>query len=338
MQTPKASVSSPALAPAEKFGGSETPACGGLLRADFDPAPGLGAEGAAPGLVHYQTSDTLPPGRPSELDICIVDPSVSRQWRMRKSIITGARLLSQGMGSGGFRGKWAMLTLTYRPGQYYEPHDVTGLVKNIRTYLARRGAPLAGVWKLEMTKAGNPHYHVLIWLPKGITLPKPDKRGWWVKGMTKIEWARNAVGYIAKYASKVEAGSIPKGARLYGLLGLDAAMRCERNWWLAPRWVRDTWPKEHNPKRTKGGGWVSRLTGEHVRSRYQFHGFYWFEGRRCVKLIPAEWRQREQVDLTRATTNRQEIEMHEEIYRSMRLQLDRIGWLQEIETMTGSYQ
>jgi hypothetical protein len=59
------------------------------------------------------------------------------------------------------------------------------------------------IWVIEWTKAGKPHYHVLIWLPQLAKLPKPDQAGWWSKGMTRTERIRAAgVGYIAKYASK----------------------------------------------------------------------------------------------------------------------------------------
>jgi hypothetical protein len=48
----------------------------------------------------------------------------------------------------------------------------------------------------------------LIWLPRGYSLPKPDNRGWWKKGLTRIEWIKkNGAAYIAKYCAKSGLGS-----------------------------------------------------------------------------------------------------------------------------------
>ena len=98
-----------------------------------------------------------------------------------------------------------MLTLTYRPDADWAPGQISSVVRHIRQWLARKGHEMRFVWGQEFTKKGRPHYHLLLWLPLGLTIPKPDKQRWWPWGMTKIEWARNAVGYIAKYASKGDA-------------------------------------------------------------------------------------------------------------------------------------
>ena len=58
------------------------------------------------------------------------------------------------------------------------------------------------VWVLELTKRGRPHYHVLFWLPKGVSMPKADKQGWWKHGMTR-SGGHSPVGYLCKYTSKV---------------------------------------------------------------------------------------------------------------------------------------
>lgn len=111
---------------------------------------------------------------------------------------------------------------------------------------------------------------ILLWLPKGVTLPKPDKQGWWPWGHTRIEWARRPVGYLVKYASKGRDGlGFPKGARIHGCSGLDRERRSERAWCLSPGWVRDLWPEwQVEPRRAKGGGWVAKASGEWVPSPY----------------------------------------------------------------------
>jgi hypothetical protein len=167
------------------------------------------------------------------------------------------------------RFKVSMLTLTYRPGVYWEPLHLTRLLKSIREYLKRRGGiTFRYVWVMELTRRGVPHYHILIWLPLGVTLPKPDKCGWWPHGMTRIEWARNAVGYVAKYASKANSTQFfPRGARIHGCGGLEEPARNIRSWWLSPTWVREAWPNpQHKPRPAVGGGWVSRVLGDWLPS------------------------------------------------------------------------
>lgn len=188
---------------------------------------------------------------------------------MKRGVLTAGRIMQTETTQGGFRVKVAMLTLTYRPDANYDARHVTQCVSRIREYLRRRGHGCRYVWVLENTKAGKPHYHLLLWLPRGVTLPKPDKRGWWPWGLTRIEWARSAVGYLAKYASKGTEKPFPKGARLYGNGGLTKAGRAERSWWLCPNWVREAFGMEHRPTRAPGGGWVSRLTGDWLPSPYR---------------------------------------------------------------------
>jgi len=163
-----------------------------------------------------------------------------------------------------------MVTLTYRPDVVWMPHQISDLLKSLRKYLTYRSIEFRYVWVQEFTKKGKPHYHVLIWLPLGITLPKPDKRGWWPNGMTKIEWARNAIGYIAKYASKGDSLCLPaKGARMHGNGGLrDEALK-EARWWKMPGWMREQVTILEQCRRRKGGGWFSLDSGEIFTSPWQ---------------------------------------------------------------------
>lgn len=196
----------------------------------------------------------------------------ARLLRTRKTVITGARLAVDEAQRGGFRGRWAMVTCTYRDDVRWRALQLSTLLAHIRKYAQRSGFKARYVWALELTKRGRPHYHVLVWLPKGRTLPKPDKQGWWAHGMTKIEWARNAVGYLAKYASKgIEDGQwclIPAGARMCGHGGISAEGKTELRWWKLPTWVRDYWPEICDVIRAKGG-YVQRSTGEYLASPYR---------------------------------------------------------------------
>ena len=234
-------------------------------------APG----GAAAGLVYSQTSGTSPLPPPS---LIRVDREKSRLKRLQCSVLTAARLHVQQ------RPRWkvAMLTLTYRPDVDWSPGQISEVVRHIRQYLKRRGIPMRQVWVQEFTKKGRPHYHMLLWLPLGLTLPKPDKRGWWPYGMTKIEWAKNAVGYIAKYASKGDSLSLPaKGARMHGNGGLTDEALQEQRWWKLPGWLRGEVTPMDGVKRAvarSGGGFVHPSSGEVYRSPWVviFKGGYVF--------------------------------------------------------------
>jgi hypothetical protein len=216
--------------------------------------------GDGPGLVHSQTSDTpQPPPYGPGLNRIAIDKTKTRLKRLKCSVLTAARLHQQS------RPKWkvAMITPTYAPEHSWTARDITQLTKHIRNWLARRGIDMRYVWVMEYTKKGKPHYHMLLWLPLGITLPKPDKRGWWHKGWTKIEWARNAVGYIAKYASKgSELVQYVPGARHHGSGGMEGEALLEQRWWKLPAWLRADTLMTECWKRRAGGGFVSSETGE----------------------------------------------------------------------------
>lgn len=244
------------------------------------------ASGEAAGLVLSTTSDTTPLRGAAAKQIIEIDRLESRSRRCRKSILTGARLHVEEAQASSIRGRWAMVTLTYRPGSTPQPRDVTGLVKCIRSYFDRAGRAWGWsghrfryLWCLELTKALVPHYHLLVWLPKGFTLPKPDKRGWWKHGSTRIEWARKAVGYLAKYASKfsrdvVEA--LPKGFRTHAVGGLGAESKRQLRWWKSPTDAREALGVLADIRK-RAGGYLDRVTGQFWPSPW--HVFRTHDGR-----------------------------------------------------------
>lgn len=305
----------------------------------FDPAAGPCAEGAALGLVSSKTSDPLiAPQDLASKKFVLIDPHQQRAARCKRSILNASRLITHRMQGKKARYQVAFVTLTYRNQEDWSPRHISAFLHRVRQYLKRKGWPLLGLWKAEMQKRGVIHYHLLIWLPRGQNLPKPDKQGWWPWGMTNITRAKNAYGYVAKYLKKEEHAMLPKGARIFSLMGMEKQEKREIRWWNTPKWLREKWPVEHDPQRCKGGGWVSRLTGEISKSSYQFHGFMWHEGRRILKFIKAEAVQREAVDYRQATRRQDEIGMWSDLANSMQLNSDRLGWLKRVEGITGSWQ
>ena len=239
------------------------------------PDRAAGAQRAAPGragLVPIGSSDTVPSG---ELTIWAREARVRRASR---SIRTSARVIAEDVGPL----RPIMVTMTYAPGIEWAAGHVTEFVKRVREWCARQALRVFSyVWCAELQSRGAVHYHVLIWLPRRVTLPKPDRRGWWAHGMTRTERARNAVAYIAKYASKLESKSgdrWPRGIRMHGAGGLSPAGRIERRWWMAPSWARvELADDPESPTifdlrrwRGGGGGYVRYDTGQLARSPWEF--------------------------------------------------------------------
>lgn len=194
---------------------------------------------------------------------------------MRRSVLTGCRLLETDCLKEGGRFSAAFVTLTLRPEVECGPGAIREFTNRVRQWYSRRGVAFRYVWTAELTKRGRLHYHALFWLPKGLTLPKPDRRGWWPWGWSRIERARHAGAYLAKYVSKGGASpkDYPKGFRIHGTGGLSAPSADERRWWLSPSWVREQVPIEHRPFRNPvGGGFVARVTGELLPSPYRVVG------------------------------------------------------------------
>jgi hypothetical protein len=221
------------------------------------------------GLVSSSTSGTL------QDEPILVDPFQNRIKRMRCRVLTGARLQVGQVPMS----RVAMLTLTYRSGVEWEGRHVSDWIRLIRQWLKRRGVAYRCVWVAEIQefrKLRQPefhcvHYHLLVWLPRGVKLPMLDVRGWWPHGSTKMEWARDAVGYIAKYVSKGgESYRLPKGARMYGVGGLVGEALDEARWWARPSWLRELVKIGQKVFRNKGGGgWIDRDTGETYHSPWR---------------------------------------------------------------------
>lgn len=248
-------------------------------------ASAAAAPAAAFGLVPSSTTD-----RKDELTI---DRFGSRYRRLKKNVITSCRLLRDSRERDGVRYFLAMLTLTYAPGIAWKPTHLPELHKRVREYLRYRNHRYSYVWVCELQRRGAPHYHILIWLPWGIRLPKADLFGWWPHGSTNIEKVEKPIGYMIKYLSKTQDDihRYAKGQRTHGSGGLDDIDKIERRWWLSPSYVRKHWPdKDDDVRPAAGGGWVARRTGEWIDSPWEFVCFIPFVGaviRRRAARTPA---------------------------------------------------
>lgn len=222
-----------------------------------------GAEGSA-GLVFSSTSDTR----------FLLDPKKSRLNRMKRGVMTAARLHQEEVEQGGFRVSAWFVSLTYREGVDWGPRHVSDCLKRVRHWCEHRGIRFRYVWVSEIQEGRRArygghclHYHLMIFLSKRLSLPKFDKQGWWKYGMTQtVRVKARGVAYITKYASKGSSkAEFPKRARIHGCGGLQLAGRDERAWWLSPSYVREQFPEpELKPRRASGGGWMSKLTGEWI--------------------------------------------------------------------------
>ena len=158
----------------------------------------------------------------------------------------------------------------------WKPFHITRCIKSYRKWADKRGFNLKYVWVSEiqerrLLKGGSllgecVHYHLLIWVPARLSPPMADKQGWWSHGGSQRLRVRRPLRYLMKYASKGDSVQFPKGLRIHGCGGLSKNSQNERTWWLMPRWVRALFDKDDMPRRSRGGGIFSKLTGEWLPS------------------------------------------------------------------------
>jgi len=246
-----------------------------LAQTDFKSPEYYDSQCPAPGLVLSLTSDTLP-------ETFQLDPQKIRLTRLKRSVMTAARLIVEDLELEKIRFRSWFITMTYRSGVAWEPLHITETLKRVRQWCDRQGVKFRYVWvaeiqeKRKVREGGHcVHYHLMVFLPVGLQLPKFDKRGWWKHGFTQTVLAKKPVGYIAKYASKGgDAGYFPKSCRLHGCGGLTLKSRWIRAWWMCPAYVREWWPESTDrPSRAAGGGWLSKLTGDWRAAKYKIITF-----------------------------------------------------------------
>lgn len=217
--------------------------------------------GAAAGLVPSKTTHParlLPFGSESSRQ--------RRIARMRRGV-WGAGHWLQRSGRAGWR-CW-FVTLTYRPGLEWQPNHVQRALVRLRKWCALRAVMPRYVWVAELQQRGALHYHVAVWLPRSLALPKWDKAGWWPHGMTQRALAIAPIGYLMKYVSKGDTPfhKWPKGVRIYGTGGLCQDARDVRAWLNLPEWAK----AKHGvgEVRRLGSAYLVRATGEILESPWR---------------------------------------------------------------------
>lgn len=231
-------------------------------------------------------------------NILEIDTRLNRLRKMRYNVIASSNMLNVDATRGGFRVEPIMITLTYRTIEQPQPMHIAEFIKRCRRHLQRRGQHFRCVWVAELQQRGVLHYHVIVWMPHGYRLPKPDggenpKNAWWPHGWSRIEKAKNAVGYLANYAGKLKSKAtlsgfyIPKGFRLFGIGGLDKEDRTRRSWANLPGWLRDHVLPQDRAKRIQGGGFISRLTHEFWPSPFRIKSVVKAGGGAYLSLVSA---------------------------------------------------
>lgn len=197
----------------------------------------------------------------------LIDRDLNRVKRLRTNVHHAARMLDFTATADG-RCNRKFLTLTYADADGWEPGHIGAFTRRLREWCKRRGVQLRQVWVAELQQRGALHYHVVVWLPRGVFLPRPDQCGWWPHGSSNVQTAKNPVGYLAKYASKtgpLESQRFPSGARMFGAAGLESEDKRALRYWRAPFWVRDALTGRADIRKVRGG-YADALTGEYLGS------------------------------------------------------------------------
>lgn len=158
------------------------------------------------------------------------------------------------------------LTLTYRETTLFSPKHISTFLDRLRRELKKMGHIMPYAWTQECAR--QLHYHLILWLPRNYALNTTKLLKWWSWGSTWVEGCRCITAwtrYISKFDSKTR---LPVGARHFGYGGLDSAGKLAASRSTLPRWLLTILPASHSARRSLGGGWADRVTGEIYYSPY----------------------------------------------------------------------
>lgn len=129
--------------------------------------------------------------------------------------------------------------LTYRDLDEWErgKKSLSRYLNALRMYIQRRyKTKFLYCWVREMQERGVPHYHILLIVPKGVRIPKPDK-SWWGHGHSNVKllrfktW-RRIEWYLVDYLEKeieVDEGGEEK-LRYSHVFGVSQLVKTDV-WW-----------------------------------------------------------------------------------------------------------
>lgn len=251
------------------------------------------AGGVDAGLVPFKTSGEAGFFHPDDLCISFDEKRVreTRVKSLRKNVWSAGKLLEQQTRSGKFR-CW-FVTLTYRGVDDWRPRHLSDAIRAFRHWCKQRGCKPQYTWVAELQQRGAVHYHLAIWLPAHLSCPMWDRATktlapFWPHGMTNRAIARNAVGYLMKYMSKVGAYHVyPKGCRIYGAGGLESENRSIRTWLNLPTWVKQLHGVGEVTRRQ--GRLLVRETGEILQTPYRVLRGVGCMLLRAVRPVPGRW-------------------------------------------------
>jgi hypothetical protein len=196
-----------------------------------------------------------------------MDVQERRIKRLRRTVWACGKLHELGKPNGARENVW-FVTLTYRGVYDWRPRHISSCLRAVRKWCKKRNVPFRYVWVTELQQRGAVHYHLAVWLPKRLRLPKFDKQGWWPHGMTNGVIAKHAIGYLMKYLSKISAVHVfPKGARIHGYGGITPQFRNVCGWYNLPEWCKQLYGVGELVSRT--GRRVVRDTGEILAPMYR---------------------------------------------------------------------
>jgi hypothetical protein len=145
--------------------------------------------------------------------VIVLDTFAIRLGRMKTRIFDWAQKVDEWRQSNPSR--MVLITLTYKKKSDYRPGHIGDYLRNLKKRLGKN--LYAFGWVAELQARGAVHYHLVLVVKHGTDIPKPDKKGYWVHGMSKIETARTAF-YLATYTGKKyqkDLSKYPKSCRLY---------------------------------------------------------------------------------------------------------------------------
>lgn len=237
---------------------------------EWTPPGASGACAAAPvgGLSHTKQRETVD----FRINLAAPEQALRRVKRLKRSVWASGHL--HAMADSGFRNPtcW-FVTLTYRPGVEWAANHIKEAIRGFRNWCKSAGIPCRYTWVAELQQRGAVHYHLLAWLPVGVSMRHWDKytakrKAFWPHGMTNTEQAKSGVGYLMKYLSKLgELTKFPKGLRLYGIGGLDPQARQVRAWYNLPGWAKQYFGVGELTRRK--GGLCEVATGELIPPVYR---------------------------------------------------------------------